>query len=146
MATTINCTLCNVICRVLELSGDVTPDVATLNASPILIATPEKWDGVTRLERLLYTFIISNCDWWLDSFLLTFKNVRCVLLRILSLIFFQIMVNSWVCSQRRSGYHRWDPSIRSWERKCTRSYCDEVCALFRRLVGTDEYRTLTVTM
>ncbi|GMS84025.1 hypothetical protein PENTCL1PPCAC_6200, partial [Pristionchus entomophagus] len=34
--------------KVLELSGDVTPDVATLNASPILIATPEKWDGVTR--------------------------------------------------------------------------------------------------
>ncbi|CAJ0576483.1 unnamed protein product, partial [Mesorhabditis spiculigera] len=34
--------------KVLELSGDYTPDVATLNAAPILITTPEKWDGVTR--------------------------------------------------------------------------------------------------
>ncbi|CAJ0932250.1 unnamed protein product, partial [Mesorhabditis belari] len=34
--------------KVLELSGDYTPEVSELNAAPILITTPEKWDGVTR--------------------------------------------------------------------------------------------------
>lgn len=33
---------------VLELSGDVTPDVAALKRADIIIATPEKWDGITR--------------------------------------------------------------------------------------------------
>lgn len=32
----------------MEVSGDYTPDVAALNAAPILITTPEKWDGITR--------------------------------------------------------------------------------------------------
>ncbi|CAI4220594.1 unnamed protein product, partial [Auanema sp. JU1783] len=31
-----------------EVSGDFTPDSATLSASSILITTPEKWDGITR--------------------------------------------------------------------------------------------------
>ncbi|EPB78303.1 DEAD/DEAH box helicase [Ancylostoma ceylanicum] len=34
--------------KVVEVSGDYTPDVATLNAAPIMITTPEKWDGITR--------------------------------------------------------------------------------------------------
>ncbi|XGW28221.1 hypothetical protein V3C99_008208 [Haemonchus contortus] len=34
--------------RVVEVSGDYTPDVSTLNAAPIMITTPEKWDGITR--------------------------------------------------------------------------------------------------
>ena len=34
--------------RVIEVSGDYTPEVAVLEESPILITTPEKWDGITR--------------------------------------------------------------------------------------------------
>ncbi len=36
---------------VLELSGDVTPDVAALRRADIIVATPEKWDGITRNWR-----------------------------------------------------------------------------------------------
>ncbi|WKY06658.1 hypothetical protein Q1695_006668 [Nippostrongylus brasiliensis] len=34
--------------KVVEVSGDYTPDISVLNAAPILITTPEKWDGITR--------------------------------------------------------------------------------------------------
>ncbi|VDP52059.1 unnamed protein product [Heligmosomoides polygyrus] len=34
--------------KVVEVSGDYTPDVSTLNASHVMITTPEKWDGITR--------------------------------------------------------------------------------------------------
>ncbi|KAJ1353758.1 hypothetical protein KIN20_010473 [Parelaphostrongylus tenuis] len=34
--------------RVVEISGDYTPDMSTLNAAPIMITTPEKWDGISR--------------------------------------------------------------------------------------------------
>ncbi|EFP09045.1 hypothetical protein CRE_22485 [Caenorhabditis remanei] len=34
--------------RVVEVSGDVTPDPQELQASSILITTPEKWDGISR--------------------------------------------------------------------------------------------------
>lgn len=34
--------------RVVEVSGDVTPDPEELAASSILITTPEKWDGISR--------------------------------------------------------------------------------------------------
>lgn len=34
--------------RVAEVSGDFTPEVAELEATSILITTPEKWDGITR--------------------------------------------------------------------------------------------------
>lgn len=33
---------------VVELSGDYSPDIATLQASDIIITTPEKWDGISR--------------------------------------------------------------------------------------------------
>eukprot|EP00475_Leptophrys_vorax_P017663 TRINITY_DN24265_c0_g2_i2.p1 TRINITY_DN24265_c0_g2~~TRINITY_DN24265_c0_g2_i2.p1 ORF type:complete len:876 (+),score=189.71 TRINITY_DN24265_c0_g2_i2:681-3308(+) len=33
---------------VVELTGDVTPDLSVLKKADILIATPEKWDGVSR--------------------------------------------------------------------------------------------------
>ncbi|CAN0004702.1 unnamed protein product, partial [Heterosigma akashiwo] len=33
---------------VLELSGDVTPDFGALKRADVLVATPEKWDGITR--------------------------------------------------------------------------------------------------
>jgi activating signal cointegrator complex subunit 3 len=33
---------------VVELSGDFTPDVDSLNNADIIVTTPEKWDGITR--------------------------------------------------------------------------------------------------
>jgi len=33
---------------VLELTGDVTPDLKSLKNADILITTPEKWDGISR--------------------------------------------------------------------------------------------------
>ena len=33
---------------VLELTGDVTPDLKALSNSDVLITTPEKWDGISR--------------------------------------------------------------------------------------------------
>ena len=34
--------------RVLELTGDSTPDAGTLNRADLLIVTPEKWDSISR--------------------------------------------------------------------------------------------------
>ncbi len=34
--------------RVLELSGEITPDIEDLRKADILIVTPEKWDGISR--------------------------------------------------------------------------------------------------
>jgi activating signal cointegrator complex subunit 3 len=34
--------------NVVELTGDVTPDLAILQRADIIICTPEKWDGITR--------------------------------------------------------------------------------------------------
>ncbi len=33
---------------IVELTGDYTPDIETLNQADVLITTPEKWDGITR--------------------------------------------------------------------------------------------------
>lgn len=33
---------------ILELTGDVTPDLAALKSADLLITTPEKWDGISR--------------------------------------------------------------------------------------------------
>jgi len=33
---------------VLELTGDVTPDLKALQNADVLITTPEKWDGISR--------------------------------------------------------------------------------------------------
>lgn len=32
----------------VELTGDVTPDIAALERAAIIITTPEKWDGISR--------------------------------------------------------------------------------------------------
>eukprot|EP00388_Colpodella_angusta_P005937 GDKJ01017972.1.p1 GENE.GDKJ01017972.1~~GDKJ01017972.1.p1 ORF type:complete len:1669 (-),score=435.88 GDKJ01017972.1:67-4344(-) len=37
--------------NVVELSGDTTPDLEIIKRSDIIITTPEKWDGVSRLWR-----------------------------------------------------------------------------------------------
>ncbi|KAJ3318630.1 activating signal cointegrator 1 complex subunit [Boothiomyces sp. JEL0866] len=34
--------------RLVELTGDTTPDIITIEKSDIIITTPEKWDGVSR--------------------------------------------------------------------------------------------------
>lgn len=34
--------------RIVELTGDYTPDLAALLSADIIIATPEKWDGISR--------------------------------------------------------------------------------------------------
>lgn len=33
---------------VVELSGDFTPDIESLNKADVIVTTPEKWDGITR--------------------------------------------------------------------------------------------------
>jgi len=34
--------------KVVELTGDVTPDVRAIKEASVIITTPEKWDGVSR--------------------------------------------------------------------------------------------------
>ncbi|XP_033120994.1 activating signal cointegrator 1 complex subunit 3-like isoform X2 [Anneissia japonica] len=34
--------------RVVELTGDVTPDIKAIGRSDVIITTPEKWDGISR--------------------------------------------------------------------------------------------------
>ena len=34
--------------RVVELTGDVTPDVNAIARADVIVTTPEKWDGVSR--------------------------------------------------------------------------------------------------
>ena len=33
---------------VVELTGDITPDIAAIQKSKVIVTTPEKWDGVSR--------------------------------------------------------------------------------------------------
>lgn len=34
--------------KVVELTGDVTPDIQAISSSSVIVTTPEKWDGVSR--------------------------------------------------------------------------------------------------
>ena len=34
--------------RVVELTGDVTPDIRAIEQADIIVTTPEKWDGISR--------------------------------------------------------------------------------------------------
>ncbi|KAH8295111.1 hypothetical protein KR018_007271 [Drosophila ironensis] len=34
--------------KVVELTGDVTPDIQAIRASQLIVTTPEKWDGISR--------------------------------------------------------------------------------------------------
>jgi activating signal cointegrator complex subunit 3 len=34
--------------RLVELTGDYTPDLRALLSADIIVATPEKWDGISR--------------------------------------------------------------------------------------------------
>lgn len=40
-----------VLYRVIELTGDVSPDAAVLRNADVIVTTPEKWDGVSRSWR-----------------------------------------------------------------------------------------------
>lgn len=33
---------------VVELTGDVTPDIKSISNSDVIVTTPEKWDGISR--------------------------------------------------------------------------------------------------
>ena len=35
-------------CRVVELTGDVVPDMKAVANADLIVTTPEKWDGVSR--------------------------------------------------------------------------------------------------
>lgn len=50
--------------RVIELTGDVTPDLKSLKAASVIITTPEKWDGISR-------------QWQTRVYV---QNVRCVII------------------------------------------------------------------
>jgi len=34
--------------KVIELTGDVTPDVRAISEADVIVTTPEKWDGISR--------------------------------------------------------------------------------------------------
>ena len=36
------------VCRVVELTGDVTPDMRAVAQADLIVTTPEKWDGISR--------------------------------------------------------------------------------------------------
>lgn len=36
------------VCRVVELTGDVSPDMRAMAQADLIVTTPEKWDGVSR--------------------------------------------------------------------------------------------------
>jgi len=35
-------------CRVVELTGDVAPDMKAVGRADVIVTTPEKWDGISR--------------------------------------------------------------------------------------------------
>lgn len=37
-----------IIFRIVELTGDITPDVTAIREAALIVTTPEKWDGVSR--------------------------------------------------------------------------------------------------
>lgn len=39
---------CSFVCSVVELTGDVTPDMRAIAQADLIVTTPEKWDGVSR--------------------------------------------------------------------------------------------------
>lgn len=34
--------------KVVELTGDVSPDIRAIRAADVIVTTPEKWDGISR--------------------------------------------------------------------------------------------------
>lgn len=37
-----------VVGRIVELTGDVTPDMQAVAQADVIVTTPEKWDGISR--------------------------------------------------------------------------------------------------
>ena len=52
---------------VLELTGDVTPDAASLKRADVIVTTPEKWDGITRGQQSCFLRLLLSragpCGW-----------------------------------------------------------------------------------
>lgn len=47
--------------KVVELTGDVTPDARAIAAADLIITTPEKWDGISRrFGCVLFRFVSSG--------------------------------------------------------------------------------------
>ncbi len=38
--------------NVVELTGDVTPDIRAIASADVIVTTPEKWDGVSRFWQM----------------------------------------------------------------------------------------------
>ena len=34
--------------RVIELTGDTSPDIRSIESADVIVTTPEKWDGISR--------------------------------------------------------------------------------------------------
>jgi replicative superfamily II helicase len=47
--------------EVVELTGDVTPDIGAIQRASVIVTTPEKWDGISRY------FVLCNLDVGLPS-------------------------------------------------------------------------------
>ena len=35
-------------CKVVELTGDTSPDIRAIEKADVIVTTPEKWDGISR--------------------------------------------------------------------------------------------------
>jgi len=35
-------------CKVVELTGDTSPDIRAIEKADLIVTTPEKWDGISR--------------------------------------------------------------------------------------------------
>ena len=48
--------------RVVELTGDSSPDIRAIERADVIVTTPEKWDGISRSwQNRLYMYIYM-CD------------------------------------------------------------------------------------
>lgn len=89
------CSLKNIFLdyRVVELTGDVTPDMRAIAQADLIVTTPEKWDGVSRswqnrsYVQKVSILIIDEihllgehgflCFYYLSESLLNLKNCAC---------------------------------------------------------------------
>ena len=47
--------------KVVELTGDVTPDARAIAESDVIVTTPEKWDGISRSWQTRSYVQVSLC-------------------------------------------------------------------------------------
>ena len=54
--------------KVVELTGDITPDVRAIMQASVIVTTPEKWDAVSRswqTRSFVQVFYIFLCNMYL---------------------------------------------------------------------------------